>query len=43
MTSWNDFASAEPDFSRRVLELFETQNIYLPPNIFGYAGERSFF
>jgi len=25
MTSWNDFASAEPDFSRRVLDIFETQ------------------
>jgi len=25
MTSWNDFAAAEPDFSRRVLEIFETQ------------------
>ena len=25
MTSWNDFASAEPDFSRRVLDIFVTQ------------------
>ena len=25
MASWKDFAAAEPDFSRRVLELFETQ------------------
>jgi|SRR5688572_14199849 len=25
MTSWNDFASAEPDFSRRVLDIFLTQ------------------
>jgi hypothetical protein len=25
MTSWNDFASAEPDFSRRVLDVFVTQ------------------
>jgi len=25
MTSWNDFASAEPDFSRRVLDIFMTQ------------------
>src|SRR5688572_23041628 len=25
MTSWNDFASAEPDFARRVLDIFETQ------------------
>ena len=25
MASWNDFASAEPDFSRRVLDIFETQ------------------
>ena len=25
MAKWNDFASAEPDFSRRVLELFTTQ------------------
>ena len=25
MTNWNDFASAEPDLSRRVLELFTTQ------------------
>jgi pilus assembly protein CpaF len=27
----------------KFVELFESQNIYLPPNIFGYAGERSFF
>jgi pilus assembly protein CpaF len=27
----------------KFVELFEQQNIYLPPNIFGYAGERSFF
>ncbi|MBK9711116.1 MAG: CpaF family protein [Kouleothrix sp.] len=27
----------------KFVELFEAQNIYLPPNIFGYAGERSFF
>ncbi len=27
----------------KFVELFETQNIYLPPNVFGYAGERSFF
>jgi pilus assembly protein CpaF len=27
----------------KFVELFETQNIYLPPNIFGYVGERSFF
>lgn len=25
MTSWNDFAKAEPDFSRRVLDIFVTQ------------------
>ena len=25
MARWKDFAAAEPDFSRRVLELFETQ------------------
>ena len=25
MASWNDFASAEPDFSRRVLDIFVTQ------------------
>jgi hypothetical protein len=25
MASWNEFASAEPDFSRRVGEIFETQ------------------
>ena len=25
MASWKDFAAAEPDFSRRVLDLFETQ------------------
>ena len=25
MAQWNDFATAEPDFSRRVLELFTTQ------------------
>jgi hypothetical protein len=25
MASWNEFASAEPEFSRRVLEIFETQ------------------
>ena len=27
----------------KFIELFEQQNIYLPPNIFGYTGERSFF
>jgi pilus assembly protein CpaF len=27
----------------KFVEAFESQNIYLPPNIFGYAGERSFF
>jgi pilus assembly protein CpaF len=27
----------------KFVELFEQQNIYLPPNIFGYVGERSFF
>ncbi len=27
----------------KFVELFESQNIYLPPNIFGYSGERSFF
>src|SRR5215211_4290869 len=27
----------------KFVEVFESQNIYLPPNIFGYAGERSFF
>ena len=27
----------------KFVEMFEAQNIYLPPNIFGYAGERSFF
>ncbi len=27
----------------KFVELFEQQNIYLPPNIFGYAGERAFF
>ena len=27
----------------KFVEAFEAQNIYLPPNIFGYAGERSFF
>jgi pilus assembly protein CpaF len=27
----------------KFVELFEQQNIYLPPNIFGYANERSFF
>jgi len=27
----------------KFVELFEQQNIYLPPNIFGYSGERSFF
>jgi pilus assembly protein CpaF len=27
----------------KFVELFEQNNIYLPPNIFGYAGERSFF
>jgi pilus assembly protein CpaF len=27
----------------KFVELFEQQNIYLPPNIFGYTGERSFF
>jgi pilus assembly protein CpaF len=27
----------------KFVELFEAQNIYLPPNIFGYASERSFF
>jgi pilus assembly protein CpaF len=27
----------------KFVELFEQQNIYLPPNIFGYASERSFF
>jgi pilus assembly protein CpaF len=27
----------------KFVEQFEQQNIYLPPNIFGYTGERSFF
>ena len=27
----------------KFVEAFKSQNIYLPPNIFGYAGERSFF
>jgi pilus assembly protein CpaF len=27
----------------KFVELFEQQNIYLPPNIFGYSSERSFF
>ncbi len=27
----------------KFIELFEQNNIYLPPNIFGYVGERSFF
>lgn len=27
----------------KFVEAFESQNIYLPPNIFGYVGERSFF
>jgi pilus assembly protein CpaF len=27
----------------KFVELFEQNNIYLPPNIFGYVGERSFF
>ncbi|MEM8531763.1 MAG: CpaF family protein [Chloroflexota bacterium] len=27
----------------KFVELFEQQSIYLPPNIFGFAGERSFF
>ena len=27
----------------KFVELFEAQNIYLPPNVFGYASERSFF
>jgi len=27
----------------KFIELFEQQNIYLPPNIFGYTSERSFF
>ncbi|MFL5801060.1 MAG: CpaF family protein [Roseiflexaceae bacterium] len=27
----------------KFVELFEQQNIYLPPNIFGYVNERSFF
>jgi pilus assembly protein CpaF len=27
----------------KFVELFEQYNIYLPPNIFGYVGERSFF
>jgi len=27
----------------KFVELFESQNIYLPPNVFGYASERSFF
>jgi pilus assembly protein CpaF len=27
----------------KFVEQFEQQNIYLPPNIFGYSGERSFF
>jgi pilus assembly protein CpaF len=26
----------------KFIELFEQQNIYLPPNVFGYASERSF-
>jgi pilus assembly protein CpaF len=27
----------------KFVEAFEAQNIYLPPNVFGYSGERSFF
>ena len=27
----------------KFVELFEQFNIYLPPNIFGYTSERSFF
>jgi pilus assembly protein CpaF len=27
----------------KFVELFEAQNIYLPPNVFGYASERAFF
>jgi pilus assembly protein CpaF len=27
----------------KFVELFEAQNIYLPPNVFGYVSERSFF